>query len=99
MNAKAATRIGDRDVVHCSGMVRAEGARSVFVNGKAWSLIGHKNTPHLKPGGDDCYTHQAAICEGSESVFVEGISSGRIGDKVGGCTMVAEGSPNVFAGD
>ncbi len=28
-----ATRIGDDDVPHCSGMVRAEGSPNVFVNG------------------------------------------------------------------
>jgi hypothetical protein len=36
---------------------------NVFVNGIPWSLETHRNTPHLKPGGDDCYTHQAAICQ------------------------------------
>ena len=30
----AATRIGDADVPHCSGMVRAEGSANVFVNNK-----------------------------------------------------------------
>ena len=97
--SKPATRIGDNDVVHCSGMVRAEGSRDVFVNGIPWSLETHRNTPHLKPGGDKCFTHQAAISQGSRSVFVNGLPSGRIGDKIAGCTMVAEGSPNVFAGD
>ena len=29
----AVTRIGDADVAHCSGMVRAEGSSTVFVNG------------------------------------------------------------------
>ena len=93
-----ATRIGDADVVHCSGMVRAEGSKDVFVNGIPWSLETNRNTPHLKPGGDTCFTHQAAISQGSRSVFVNGLPSGRIGDKIAGCTMVAEGSQNVFAG-
>ena len=93
-----ACRIGDRDITHCSGMVRAEGSPNVFVNGIPWSLETHRNTPHLKPGGDDCYIHQAPICKGSTTVFVNGIPSGRIGDPILGCTVVAEGSPNVFAG-
>ena len=28
----AATRIGDADVPHCSGMTRAQGSSNVFVN-------------------------------------------------------------------
>ena len=55
----AATRIGDADVSHCSGMTRAQGAPDVFVNGKG---------------------------------------CGRIGDALTGCTSVASGSSNVFAG-
>ena len=93
-----ATRIGDADITHCSGMVRARGARTVFVNGIPWSLEGHVNTPHLRPGGDSCFTHSAPICQGSRVVFVEGIPSGRIGDAILGCTNVAQGSRNVFAG-
>ena len=93
-----ATRIGDADIPHCSGMVRAQGSRDVFVNGIPWSLETHVNTPHLKPGGDDCFIHQAPICQGSRVVFVNGLPSGRIGDAIAGCTRVAQGSPNVFAG-
>ena len=33
----AATRIGDADVPHCSGMVRAQGSDNVFVNYIPWS--------------------------------------------------------------
>jgi len=33
----AATRIGDADVPHCSGMTRAEGSPNVLVNAIAWS--------------------------------------------------------------
>jgi len=36
----AATRIGDADVPHCSGMVRAVGSTSVFVNGKGAGRVG-----------------------------------------------------------
>mgnify|MGYP001244053926 CR=1 FL=1 len=94
----AATRIGDADVPHCSGMVRAEGSPNVFVNGIPWSLQGHVNTPHLLPGGDECPNHTAPIAVGSEKVIVNQRGAGRIGDVISGCTSVAEGSPNVFAG-
>ena len=94
----AATRIGDADVAHCSGMVRAAGSPNVFVNGAAWSRQGDNNTPHLKPGGDSCPGHAAPISSGSSKVFVNGKGAGRVGDAISGCTSVAAGSPNVFAG-
>ncbi len=94
----AATRIGDADVPHCSGMVRAVGSPNVFVNGIPWSRQTDVNTGHLVPGGV-CVPHAAPILLGSPSVFVNSLGAGRIGDEVAGCTMVAEGSPNVFAGD
>ena len=96
--SKPATRIGDADVSHCSTPHRAEGSPDVFVNGIPWSLFGHLNTTHLKPCGDECCPHRAPIAVGSDEVFVNGVGSGRIGDAIAGCTQVAEGSDNVFAG-
>lgn len=93
----AATRIGDADVPHCSGMVRAQGSPDVFVNGIAWSRQGDANTPHLLPGVP-CPTHAAAIAVGSTTVFVNGRGAGRVGDAISGCTSVAAGSPDVFCG-
>lgn len=93
----AAARIGDADVPHCSAMVRAEGSPDVFVNGIAWSRQGDKNTPHLVPP-IPCPTHQAPITRGSTTVFANGKGVGRIGDALTACTLVAAGSPNVFAG-
>ena len=93
----AATRIGDSDVPHCSGMVRAEGSPNVFVNGIPWSLQGNVNTPHLLPG-DPCPTHSAPIATGSSTVIINGKGAGRVGDAISGCTSVAQGSENVFAG-
>ena len=40
----AVTRIGDADVTHCSGMVRAQGSSNVFVNGIGVSRQGDNNT-------------------------------------------------------
>lgn len=93
----AATRIGDADIPHCSGMVRAEGSNNVYVNGIAWSRQGDRNTPHLLPGVP-CPTHAAPIAVGSTTVFVNGRGAGRVGDAISGCTSVAAGSPNVFCG-
>jgi len=93
----AATRIGDADVPHCSGMTRAAGSPNVFVNNIPWSRQGDVNTGHKKPPAV-CPVHAAPIASGSSTVFVNTMGAGRIGDGVAGCTSVAAGSPDVFAG-
>ena len=93
----AITRVGDADIAHCSGMVRAQGSGSVFANGIAISRQGDVNTLHLLPGSP-CPAHNAPIASGSSKVFINGKGAGRVGDAISGCTSVAEGSSNVFAG-
>lgn len=97
MSVPPATRIGDADVPHCSGMVRAEGSPNVFVNSIPWSRQGDVNTPHLLTGAP-CVIHQAPIATGSPTVKVNSRGAGRVGDAISACTQVAEGSPNVFCG-
>ena len=95
----AVTRIGDADVTHCSGMTRAEGSPDVFVNSIAVSRQGDNNTGHLLPPNiPPCPSHSAPIASGSSTVFVNGKGCGRVGDGISGCTSVAAGSSNVFAG-
>ena len=93
----AATRIGDADVPHCSGMTRAVGSPNVFVNSIAWSRQSDVNTSHLLPPAV-CPSHAAPITTGSTKVFVNSKGGGRIGDAISSCTSVAAGSSNVFAG-
>jgi len=93
----AATRIGDADVSHCSGMTRAEGSPNVYVNTIKWSRQGDNNTTHLVPPAV-CPSHARPIAVGSTTVFVNGKGCGRIGDAISSCTSVATGSSNVFAG-
>ena len=93
----AVTRIGDADVAHCSGMTRAAGSGNVRANGIGISRQGDNNTGHLLPGVP-CPSHSAPIASGSSTVFVNGKGCGRVGDAISGCTSVAAGSPNVFAG-
>ena len=93
----AVTRIGDADVAHCSGMVRAVGSPNVFVNNIPVSRQSDVNTVHLLPGAP-CPAHAAPITKGSSTVKVNNLGCGRIGDGISGCTAVAAGSPNVFAG-
>ena len=94
----AAVRIGDADVVHCSGMVRAAGSPNVRVNGRPISRQGDLNTPHLLPGGRFCVAHAAPIAVGSTTVKINGMGAGRIGDALAGCTFRGSGSSNVFIG-
>ena len=93
----AATRVGDPDVAHCSSMTRAAGSPNVYVNGIPWSRQGDPNTTHLVPPFP-CGPHTAPISVGSTTVFINGKGAGRVGDAITGCTSVAGGSPNVFAG-
>ena len=92
----AVTRIGDADIPHCSGMVRAQGSPNVNCNGSPISRQGDLNTIHLKECGIICCGHAAPIVTGSATVRVNGLGCGRIGDPT--CTAVAAGSGNVFAG-
>lgn len=93
----AITRIGDADVPHCSGMTRAVGSSTVFANGIGISRKDDVNTVHLLPGVP-CPSHAAPITLGSTTVFINGKGCGRIGDGITGCTSVAAGSANCFAG-
>ena len=93
-----ATRIGDLDIVHCSVPVRAMGSPNVFVNFRTWNRMGDFNFPHLLPCGETCCVHAAPIAKGSSKVYVNGRGAGRVTDYVLGCTAVATGSKNVYAG-
>ena len=85
-------------MAHCSGMTRAAGSPNVFVNSIAISRQGDNNTGHLLPTAVPCPSHSAPIATGSTTVFINGKGCGRVGDAISGCTSVAAGSPNVFAG-
>ena len=94
----AVTYRGAADVPHCSGMVRSGHSLNVRVNGIGVSRQGDNNTPHLLPCGPICCGHARPIAMGSSTVRVNGAGCGRIGDSISGCTAVATGSHNVFAG-
>ena len=93
----AVCRIGDKDAGHCSTPSRAEGSPDVFVNKIPVSRQGDNNTSHANPGSV-CLPHAKPIAKGSGSVFINKRGCGRVGDGISGCTSVAKGSPNVFAG-
>ena len=93
----AITRIGDADVAHCSDMTRDGGSTDVFVNGIGISRQGDNNTSHLLPPVP-CPSHAAPITTGSTTVFINSKGCGRVGDGITGCTSVAAGSSDTFAG-
>ena len=95
---RAVTFLGAADVPHCSGMTRLGASTDVKVGGIGVSRAGDLNTPHLLPCGFICCGHVAPITIGSTTVFANGKGIGRVGDALTSCTMVAQGSPNVFAG-
>ena len=98
---KAVCVIGDKDLVHCSVPSRAGGSSNVFVNGIGISRQGDSNTTHKLPPfppPNPCPVHAAPIAVGSLTVRINGKGCGRVGDSIAGCTAVASGSSNVFAG-
>ena len=96
MATQPITRRGDREAVHCSTPYRAQHFRTVFANGIPVSGHGHLNTPHKLPCGDKCCVHTAPLSATQFTVFAEGRWVGRVGDPT--CTVVIQGSPNVFVG-
>ena len=87
----------DTDLVHCSEPRRLGRSDNVKVNGIGISRQGDNNTVHLLPPFP-CPAHAAPIAIGSTTVFINSKGCGRIGDAISGCTSVASGSENVFAG-
>lgn len=95
---RSVTRKGDSCTGHGSWPPRpsTEGSGDVFVNGIPAHRKGDGWAVHCNPE-PEC--HDSTLGEGSATVFVNGKPLGRIGDPVACGSAVAEGSPNVFAGD
>ena len=91
-------RLGDAGVPHCTPYAIAQGSLNVFINGRPAARIGDFSTLHKTPGGKTCVPHVSVISTGSASVFVNGRPVARVGDLLAGCTAIAQGSVNVFAG-
>ena len=95
----AVTRFGDADVAHCSGMTRSDKSDDVYANDIKVSRQGDNNTTHLLPPNvPPCSRLEAPIAVGSTTVYVNSKGCGRVGDSISGCSSVASGSSNVFAG-
>lgn len=92
----AVTRIGDSCTGHGSFPPRVNDAGSgdVFANGIGVHRQGDHWVTHC---AGSC--HDSTLASGSAGVFVNGKGVGRIGDPVACGSFVAEGSPDVFAGN
>lgn len=93
----AVARKGDPGTVHCTGYNIATGSADVLVNGRPAARRGDSSTAHKLPGSP-CPTHTSTIAIGSGSVFVNNRPLARVGDGLSGCTSIAAGSGDVFAG-
>ena len=91
-------RKGDKEAVHCSRPYRKGHFFTVFANRIQISGHGHANTTHLLPCACPpcCCPHSATLRATQRRVFAEGKPVGRVGDPT--CTVVVQGSPNVFVG-
>lgn len=74
----------------CAPRPSVTGSNDVFVNG----LAAHR----LSDGWAMHCTHTSVLAGGSQTVYANGLELGRIGDPVACGSLVATGSPNVFAG-
>ena len=98
-NRVMASEINSSDKINNLEQKVAKGYSNKFCNGIGISRQGDNNTTHLfPPPVPVCPPHAKAIATGSTTVFVNGKGCGRVGDGISGCTSVAAGSPNVFAG-
>lgn len=90
------TRLGDLCTGHGCWPPRPndEASPDVFTNG----IRTHRETDHW-PVHCCGSCHDGNLEKGSRTVFVNGLPIARIGDPVDCGSHVAEGSPNVFAGD
>lgn len=94
----AVARLGDFCTGHGSFPPRPsdEGSPDVFINSIAALRLGDHWSVHCKPGGP---CHDSTQATGSNSVFVNGRPLARVGDVVACGSLIANGSPNVYAGD
>lgn len=99
MTAKPVCRLGD----YCTGhppcwepRPNDEGSPDVFAN----AIPVHRLGDHWRIHGiPPCPPHDGRLATASGTVFANGRGIGRIGDHVDCGSDVAEGSPDVFAGD
>ena len=91
----AVARKGDRGVVHASPYTINSGSTDVLINNKPAARVGDSSTVHKRTRKSK---HISKISRGSTTVFVNNKPLARVGDRLGDCTTIASGSPDVNAG-
>ena len=94
----AVARQGEAGAVHCSGYTIATGSPEVFIDGRAVARNGDSSAVHKKPSGNKCVPHVSQIIASGSTVFVNGLPVAVVGDRLGDCTQIIEGSQSVFIG-
>ena len=91
------TRLGDFGSGHgCfPPRVSTSGSGDVFVNATAVHRVGDNWAIHACP---DQGAHTSTLQTGSSTVFANNKGVGRMGDPIACGSVVAQGSPSVFAG-
>ena len=94
----SATRLNDNCTGHdsCGPRPLITGSGDVFINGRS---AGRQTDRYAAHGCIVHSSHSDVITGGAPSVFVNGLPLARVGDAVSLGGSVAEGSPDVFAGD
>jgi len=98
----AVSRVGDSlSTGHaCTGSTTIASSNtdgSVKVNNINAIVVGAPTVSHPFPPNPPCAPHVANLNAGSSSVFIQGITVGRVGDSADAGAMTS-GSDNVFAG-
>lgn len=73
-----------------------QGSPDVFANAIPIHRLGDAWAVH---GTFPCLPHGGVLASASQTVFANALGIGRIGDAVNCGSFVAQGSPDVFAGD
>lgn len=94
----AVARVGDAGAVHCSSYTIATGSSDVFIDGRAVARNGDSSAVHQKPSGNKCVPHVSQIIASGSTVLVNGQPVAVVGDRLGDCTQIIQGSDSVFIG-
>lgn len=88
----AAARQSDMCTGHpgCKPRPALTGSPNVFINGLPAHRLGDQWAKHCG--------HTGVLAAGSSSVFVNGLALGRVADPISCGSLIASGSPTVFAG-
>ncbi|WP_456295276.1 PAAR domain-containing protein [Vibrio sp. AK197] len=95
---RAISRLGDGGTGHGAFVPRAsnQGSDNVFCNGLPVHRQSDSWAVHCDPS---LSCHTGVLLQGAQSIFVNGLPIGRVGDPIECGSLVAAGSPSVFAGD